>query len=161
MSLEKALEENTAALKEHTATLIALINHAKQGGGQTTAAQADASPGANKPNPKAVKDKGEAQAPLKDTKKLRDEAGKMVIELVNTYNARPTAVEAIKKYGGTKVSDVPDDKIGGLHSLLAKKLKEAEAATKVEDDDLTGGVDSDLDDLDGGAADDDLSDLDD
>ncbi len=169
MSIEQTIQQNTAAMEALTGALqahgailqavIAASGLAKQelSGAAGAAPQGAAS---NKMNPAPAKTTAPAQkadagkpaspakpaapakppAPQLDAKALRQEAGEMVLKLVDTHKMRPQVVEALQKYGASKLKDVTDDKIGGLHSLLAKRLREAEAAASApasqEPDDL-------------------------
>ena len=96
MSLEKAIEENTAAVRD----LIGVIQ--LQGGAKSAAL----APGKASP----------ASAPDKSLVVNRDTVRKLLTNLIQTNTEG--VVAALGKYGATKQSEVPDEKLESLYADL-------------------------------------------
>lgn len=114
MSLEQALDANTAAIKELTAAITA--------GGKTTAASAPAAT-VGKP-PKAAKPKITIEALMTLAKETRTKIGP---DAYKTLLKDETGVDALK--------DVPPEKMDGLAAALTA-ARDAEPAAGDDADDI-------------------------
>lgn len=126
MSLEQALNDNTAAVRELIATL--------KGTAPTPAADVPA----EKPQPKAEKAKpaAKAETPKAETPKADAPVPAVVDRKVVTDKlvkvaklfGRETALGYLKPYGATNLSGVPDDKLAEIEARFDEKLAEKAAA---------------------------------
>ncbi len=119
--IEKAIQENTAAIKALIATMQLATSGAKKpaadAAGGTTRAPAPA-PGAKKLAADAAD--GITKMPDATVKSVSD----LVLSLVE-MEQRATVVKLLKQHGATKVKDITKTKLAGLQKKLIAALKAA------------------------------------
>jgi hypothetical protein len=124
MSLEQALQENTATMKQ----LIAALAAAGTVSSASTGTAADA--GTTKTTGKG----GKTTKTTEKTGPTREEMVAALTEVKEKFSAAD-AKAIISKVGATKMAEIADDKIGAAFTLAKAKLEAADAGGDDDGDD--------------------------